>query len=323
LSTPVAVPVGSRFSWSDRYRTICLTLPYIFDHAVRKRFRATPQARLSTAALRHPEFHRVVHDVYCAMFLRGYRQSTGYRVDCSTGLVVVLFAVFMYVFDDEFEARRRRGASTDVEAIIEAPGVADIWATLGAYLRATGRDDEIRRYIVSDFFGAGFDDYCRDIGEAKAGGGLAATVRVVEFDSGEVLRTVYHLIRLFNGHPYHQPCAEEFRNLGLAGKFLDDMADYTADVESGSPNLLDALAAERPADLAAARSALAAGELVTMRWWREHCPATYERYLRWTFQYYDQVTAPKLRLPLDIYLALLRTRKFWTVSTVRASQRGD
>jgi hypothetical protein len=323
LNTPVRMPVDSRFSRHDRYRTICWTLPYIYKHAIRKSFRSTPQAHASTADLAHPEFRRVVHDVYCDMFLRGYRQSTGYPVDRSTGLVVVLFAVFMYVFDDEFEVRRRRDAVTDVEPIVESPGVAEIWDTLGAYLRAMGHGDEIRRYIMTDFFGAGFDGYRRDIKDAEASGGFPATVRLVEFDAGSVLHTVYHLIRLFNGHSFHQPCADEFRNLGMAGKFLDDMADYADDVQSGNPNLLDALAAEQPAELAAARSALAVGELLTMRWWREHCPATYERYLLRTFGYYDQVNAPALRLPLDIYLTLLRGRRFWTVSTVRASRRKD
>jgi hypothetical protein len=316
-----AMRVHLRFSRSDRYRTICRTLPYIFNQAVRKSFRSTPQAHASTAGLAHPEFRRVVHDVYCDMFLRGYRQSTGYHVDRSTGLAVVLFAVFMYVFDDEFEERRRCDANTDLEAIIESPDVGEIWDTIRAYLRAMGRSDEIRQHIMSDFFAAGFDDYRRDIRDAETGGDFLVTKRVVEFDSAAVLGTVYNVIRLFNGHPFHQRCAEEFSNLGMAGKFLDDMADYADDVQSRNPNLLDALAAEQPGELATARSALAVGEPITMQWWRKHCPTTFERYFIWTFRYYDRVKAPALRLPLDVYLMLLGTRKFWTVSTVRASRR--
>jgi hypothetical protein len=315
------VPVNSRFLWSDPWRTVWRTLPYILDHAVRKPFRSTPHGVAAIAAVSNPEFHRVVHDLYCDMFLRGYRQSTGYRIDRSTGLALVLFAIFIYAFDDEFEDRRRYGNNTDVEPVINSPCVAEIWQTIGAYLRATGHSDEIREHILTDFFGMGFDEYRRDIREAAVSGGFATTLRLVEFDSGRALRTMYHLIRLFNRQPYHKECAEEFYNLGMAGKFLDDMADYTDDVRSANPNLLHALATEEPADLVAAQSSLEAGEPITMRWWSEHCPVTYERYLRRTFGYYDQVTSPALRLPLDVYLALLRSRRFWRISTVRTSRR--
>ena len=72
---------------------------------------------------------------------------------------------------------------------------------------------------------------------------------------------------------------------------------------------------------ATARSALEASESVTLHWWRQHCPVTFERYLKCTSQYYELVQAPALRLPLDIYLMLLGTQKFWTISTVRASRQ--
>jgi hypothetical protein len=255
------------------------------------------------------------------MFLRGYREATRRRVDRMTGLAVVLFAVFMYVFDDEFERRRRIGVETGIREIVQSSGVNAIWQALGNYLHATGRDDAIRDYILNDFLAGGFDRYRSDIQDVEAGGGLRSTLRVVEFDSGGVLRTVHHVIRLFNGHPDDTACAEQFRNLGLAGKYLDDMADYTDDVTSGNPNLLDAHAAERPADLRAARRAVAAGERVTIDWWRDRCPVTYQRYLEQTFLYYEQVTASRLRLPLDIYMGLLHTDRFWTVSTTRTSQR--
>jgi len=305
----------------DRYVTFGRTLPYVWAHGIRKRFRTTPAARAGTTALRDPEFARVVHDIYSAMFLRGYQQVTGCRVDRDTGLVAVLFAVFVYAFDDEFERRRANGTASTVDEIIATPAVDEVWQTMGTFLRAAGRDDAVREFVRADFLGAGFDRYQRDLDAVEHGEGLSAAVRVVEFDSGEALRTVYHLIRLFNGHPFHESCAEQFRRLGLAGKYQDDMADYTADITSGSPNLLDAVAALWPEELTAARSAVAAGETVTQRWWREHCPRTHERYLREIAEHYDRVRAPALRLPLDIYAALLLTRRFWTVSTVRASDR--
>lgn len=312
-----------RFSRTTRYRTIARTLPYVYRHAIRKSFRKSGSARSSTIELYQPEFARFVHDLYCAMFLRGYRQSTGYPVDRSTGLLAVLYVVFIYLFDDEFEVRRRRGESTDAETIIAADGVHQVWDVIGGYLRATGRDDEIRWYIKEVLTSADFDSYKQNTQEALARNGFDATRRVVEFDSGTILGTMYNLIRIFNKHSHHEQCADEFKNLGMAGKFLDDMADYADDVEHMNPNLLDALAAERPSDFALARSALAAGEPITLRWWQANCPVTFADYFRRTFDYYYRVSAPALRLPLDIYLMLLGTRRFWTVSTVRASRRPD
>jgi hypothetical protein len=315
------VPVDSWFTRSFRYRTLRRTLPYVANHLLRKPFRSSPEARASTAHLTSPEFHRVVHDLYCDMFLRGYRRVTGFPVEHSTGLVLVLFAVFIYAFDDEFEKRRLRGDGTEVEQILAAPAVLEVWEAIGAFLRATGRTDELRHHILTEFLGAGFDGYRRDVEEAATRGGFAVTVRLVEFDSGASLRTAYHLIRLFNRQPIHHPCADEFYHLGMAGKFLDDMADYVDDVRFGNPNLLHAMAAEDGSNASAARAALLAGEPITMRWWAQHCPATYQRYLRQTREHVDRVAAPDLRLPLDIYLTLLASRKFWTISTVRASRR--
>ncbi|WP_433684719.1 hypothetical protein [Nocardia sp. CA-119907] len=306
-----------------RYRIILAALPYVVDHAFRKPYRRSAQARCSTAELDHPEFRRVVHDVYCAMFLRGYRESTGLRVDPATGLATVLFAVFMYVFDDEFERRHRRGEATDADTILNSPSVAMIWNALGSYLDTTGRDGSIRHYILTDFFGTGFDDYRDAVADAEAGGPFTAAMCVVAFDSGEVLHTAYQVIRLFNGHPYHERCAQQFRNLGLAGKFLDDIADFSQDVGDSCPNLLNSFVTERAEGLAEVRAALNAGKPLTMRWWREHCPIIYLEYLRHIDRYYGAVVAPHLRLPLDIFLMLLHSRRFWTVSTVRTPYSDD
>ena len=97
------------FSRGQRYRVIARCLPDVCRFGLRRSLRASRQARASTAGLACAEFHRRVHDVYCGMFVRGYRQATGYRVDRLTGLAVVLFATLMYVFDDELENRIRAG----------------------------------------------------------------------------------------------------------------------------------------------------------------------------------------------------------------------
>ena len=98
-----------------RYKTMLRVAPYIHRHGIRHSFRQPPEARAALAPVTHPELNRVVHDVYCDMFLRGYTEATGLATHRLTGLAVVLFAAFMYVFDDEFEMRLGEpGAATDV-----------------------------------------------------------------------------------------------------------------------------------------------------------------------------------------------------------------
>jgi hypothetical protein len=309
------------FTRGERYRVIVRTLPYVYSQAIRKSFRTSQVARSSTAKLVNPEFDRVVHDIYCSMFVRGYRQVTGHSVDRATGLAIVLFTVFIYTFDDEFEKRIESAADTSAEAIINAPEVAAFWQAMGSYLSATGRSDEVREHIMQSFFAVGFDDYRENLGSVRSEGNFNDTKQLVEFDSGGALDTVYHIIRLYNRHPFSQECATEFYNLGMAGKFLDDLSDYTHDVRSGSPNLLHALVGETPSERAAAAAALAAGQTITLQWWQAHGAVTLARYLDMTYGYYNQVKAPALRLPLDCFLVLLGTRKFWTISTVRASRQ--
>ena len=301
--------------------TTVRVLPFAFTHTVRKPFRSGRAAQGVTTQVTDPELSRVVHDLYCDMFLRGYRQVTRHVVHPATGLALVLFTVFIYAFDDEFEVRRRQHAATELSRILESPAVKEVWDALGRYLENLDRTDAVRRYVVDDFLAPRLGDYRRDVDAAAAGPDFTTTARLVAFDSGEALHTAYHLIRLFNGHPRSDACAEQFRRLGLAGKFLDDIADYADDVRSQNPNLLDALAARAPSEFHAARAALDAAVPVTWAWWRRHAPDTYRRYVADTHEHYARVTAPALRLPLDVYLALLHTKRFWNISTVRASRR--
>jgi hypothetical protein len=306
-----------------RYRSLLLTAPYIYRHGLRRRFRQPPEAGAALSGADHPELSRVVHDVYCDMFLRGYTQAVGMPTDRLTGLAVALFAAFMYVFDDEFEARLDEpGAATDVHSVMTGAGVAQVWGALERYCSAVGRWEPVRDQILDRFLLSVFDGYREKVAELRAGGGGLDTARAaVEIDSGMTLRTAYHIIRVFNGHPVDRACEEQFRLLGVGGKFMDDLSDFRADVAAGGPNLLWCFLREDHRERDVAVAALDAAEPLTPHWWNQNCPRTYGRYWGEIVRYYRLVTVPGLRLPLDIFLALLGTRRFWRVSTVRAPVR--
>lgn len=306
-----------------RYRTLFSVVPFIHLHGLRHRFRATPQAKAALADVDHPELNRVVHDVYCDMFVRGYEATTGRRTDPLTGLAVVLFAAFMYVFDDEFEARQREpgAATTDVRAVMEGAGVFEVWGALERYCMGAGRWEGIRDQILDVFLLPGFDEYKRNVSRVGDDADVGTGLSVIEYDSGMTLRTAYQVIRLFNGHPHDAACEEQFRLLGVCGKFMDDLSDYRADVSGGNANLLRAFLNEDEGERAVAAEALQGDLLLTPSWWGTNCPRTYARYSDQMLSLYRKVETRQLRLPLDIFLALLGTDRFWRVSTVRVPKR--
>lgn len=258
--------------------------------------------------------------MYCEMFLDGYRQVTSYSVSSETGLVLVLFMVFIFTFDQEFERARRLGDPPGYQAVIDMPRVAEIWNALADYLRAFGRDEEVLGHLRSTF-AEHYDDYRCYVAEASGRAEFVPTLRLVERDSGMTLQTVYEIIRIFNGHRPHPGCARQFFGLGMAGKFLDDMRDMVDDVGAGDPNLLYSIAAENHREQEVLEAAMREGESIDLWWWAENCPSTLESFCAHTFRYYDQVRATKLRLSLDICLCLLYSRRYWR-TPIRRSPMG-
>ncbi|MGW5151868.1 hypothetical protein [Rhodococcus koreensis] len=310
MCQPYTSPAMMRQARMLQLRTAWRLLPYALRHTTHKPFRSTPQARNATDQLQSAEFRRTAHDMYCEMFLDGYRQATSYRVSRDTGLALVLFMVFIFTFDQEFEHARRLGDPPGYQSVIDTPRVAEIWTALADYLRAFGRDEEILAHLRSTF-AKHYDDYCGYVAEASGGAEFAVTLRLVERDSGMTLRTVYEIIRLFNGHRSHPGCARQFFDVGMAGKFLDDIRDMVDDVAAGDPNLLYSLAAENHRERDVLEAAMEKGEPIDLWWWANNCPCTLESFFAHTFRYYDQVLATKLRLSLDICHCLLYSRRYW------------
>ena len=253
------------------------------------------------------------------MFLHGYQESTSYWPDQDTGLMLVLYVLLMTAADDELERRYRTGSDLDSEVILATSGPTEMWTSLGSYLEATKRSDDLRTFIRHEFVNVGYREYCDNLVRYTEKPTLATAARLAEFDTGEVFRTAYHLIRLFNGHPHSESTAAEFYSLGMAAKYLDDIADYRQDAETDGPNLLRETLRLTPGELATVDLALTTDSPMTIDWWRLHCPITYQEYMRELSGYYGRIRSPSLRIPLNVYLSFMRSRWFWKVSTTRSA----
>lgn len=309
-----------RLTRASQYKATWQLLPYALRHMTVKPFRSTAEAQLVRARLHNQEYRRVAHDIYCEMFLEGYQEATSLKVSRATGFALVLFTVFIFSFDREFERCRRLGEPPDYLTIIDRPGVAEAWEALAQYLKMFGRDDEILTNLLHTF-SVNYDDYCRLVNDATVSFGFDATVRMAEYDSGRALLATYEIIRQFNGHRPHPQCASEFFALGMAGKFFDDLRDMADDVAAGLPNLLHALTSENEEEGGVLEAALRDEVRITLGWWSRYCPASLELYFHHAFRYYDQVYSAKLRLTLDILLALLRSRLYWWKPIRQSSAR--
>jgi len=307
--------ISSRIS---RYQVLGQVLPYVARHVLARPFRSADAAKQVLSHVANPEHRRLIYYLYCDMFLHGYRESTGYRPDRDTGLMLVLFVLLMTAADDELERRYRAGSDLDSEAILATPGPTEMWTSLGSYLEATKRNDDLRIFIRHEFVNVGYSEYCSDLVGYTEEPTLATAIRLAQFDTGEVFRTAYHLIRLFNGHPEIESTAAEFYSLGMVAKYLDDIADYRQDAATGGPNLLRETLRFTPDEFATVDLALAADSPMTIDWWRLHCPSTYREYMQELSGYYGRIRSPSLRIPLNVYLSFMRSRWFWKVSTTRS-----
>jgi hypothetical protein len=240
-------------------------------------------------------------------------------VSQDTGLALVLFCCFMYTFDQEFEGCWQPADPPHYMTIIDIPVVAEIWGALSEYLTVAGRPEVLSHLL--DTFKAHYDDYCRCMGLAMAGGGFDATLRLSRYDSGRTLIAIYDIIRLFNGHEPHQRCAEEFYAIGMAGKFFDDLRDVTDDVSGSSPNLMHAFTAEHPEESQVLADALSQQCQLTLQWWSRNCPLSLASYFQHAFQYYDAVRSSRLRLTLDSSLVLLGSQRYWRKPIRRSPAR--
>jgi hypothetical protein len=315
-----AILVGTGLlSRSFRYKTFVLTLPYLYRHLVMHRLRQAPAARSVTEKTSSRELRRAAHDIYCEMLLNGYRDCTGLPVVPDTGLALVLFMAFMFVFDLEFENCRHSPRAQHFDAVRQSPQVEALWLAYVTYCRSLPRGSAAVD-LVEERFEAHYHTFLERERMARGARDLHSTVELVELDSGLTVVTVYDIIRSLNGHGHNVECREQFRAVGMAGKFLDDIRDVAEDVHADLPNLFYASTAPHSVERHALTRAIRRHQTLSMGWLASNCPSSYGRFMDLTISYYRGVRTPLLRLPLDIIWALLGTSRYWSRPIRRAPE---
>ncbi len=110
------------------------------------------------------------------------------------------------------------------------------------------------------------------------------------------------VIGLFSQSKLDEKARHDFYLAGMISKFIDDMLDIIRDIKEGSPNLLYALVSNCSSELATFTSAMHDHNYLSARWWRKHCPSTYQQYYQHIASYYNQVQSAGLRFACDLQM---------------------
>ena len=258
-------------------RLLVSFLPIYLRHLVGQPYRAagfrTNLAGLvRTPGLRH---HIAMYDAVLEIMLRGYADLAGLRLRHETGQVAVKLMHLGFAFDDELERRTADGLPLEFDAVFGGAGVQRPLTEWRGFMQDFDAYPAIREFLFS-YVTTLYASHQK----AAAGAGREASfdeLVAAEWDSGGLLVALAHVVGRFHSCPPSEDVVGQFSSLGLTAKFADDMVDLRSDLAAGRPNLLDALAREDERDLAQMRDALAAGQTMSSRWWRDNCPHSYAR----------------------------------------------
>ncbi|MEU4587784.1 class 1 isoprenoid biosynthesis enzyme [Kitasatospora aureofaciens] len=296
------------FSRRPRIATVGRALPHALHQWIFRPYRRTDTARRIRDQVTLTEYRTSLrHDITSSLFFSGYEDVTSRKVPTECGLSIVLFNVLIHTFDDALDSNQSRVDVPSFHEILQMPLVAEAWRAFTIALTDTPRSNEILRYIES-VFEDNFDRYRDLIRNARNSRDFSTACEIVHYDSGTVLLMIYHIMRMFCGHPLSNQCAKEFYMMGMAGKYCDDIADLREDFGTNSPNLFLALASENPKELSELQGRLEQQQEVNCFWLSRNCPLTYGAYFNYATEHYNLIESPKLRLAVDAHLLLILSR---------------
>ena len=248
--------------------------PYYLRHFATAPFRHRDSLR---EAIAHPvRRHQIaVYDAVMELLLKGYAELAGHRLRRETGTVAVMLSRIGFAFDDEYERREAAGESLTFEEVFQSPAVAlrlEQWREL---MREHASYGTIREFLY-EFVTSLYKSY-RDTTSETARRSYEALMRSAVIDSGGLLVTLAHVIARLHGSVPTENVINQFSSLGVTAKLADDLVDLRTDLAGGRPNLVQALAFERPAEQARIADALSQGKRMHAGWWAAQCPGVYEQ----------------------------------------------
>ncbi|WP_270886570.1 hypothetical protein [Pedococcus sp. 5OH_020] len=311
--------VRTLLSRSFRYRAYLKTAPFAYRHKVVKAFRRSSIADRLWRECTAEEIRTCTHDIYCDMMIRAYTGFTGLTVSPATGFAMTLFMIYIFTFDQEFERLRHRPESAEFEAVRGHRAVSDVWDGFVSYCQCLPNGAAVVA-LVEDRFRRYYQEFRRREEAASQLLDLPSTAALVDFDSGMVFETLHDILAIANQHEPTVSCRAQFRSVGLAGKFLDDLRDVGEDLRAGVPNLYHAATECHPLERQRLTAAASENPRLSLAWLESHCPRSHDEYVKLTLEHYSSLETPAFRLPLDLNWALVGSRRYWDKPIRRAPE---
>jgi len=266
-------------------------------------------------------------DAMIHIMMRGYAELTGRPLGLSTGQLLLFLGRIAKSVDEIFEKRLHDDASLDLTDVMADPSVREQIDVLQAYLDLSGRRPVVMERLQA-LYATHYPAYAQRLSRKEHEWQFAEVLDSAHFDSGTMVRAMLETVALFNGHPPADGGLEEFYEVGMIGKFADDMIDLERDIRLGAPNLVYALVQQHPFELHALEAGIQSHDRRNSAWWQRSCPITYAEIFEMISRYSSRVNAPHLKLACDLCLVPpVIGREYdladgWELSATVESRRG-
>ena len=311
--------IPQRLPRAFRVSVLSQALPIVLRHRLMRPYRRRPP--VSTQTITSPHFGTTRGlDAVCELFVIGYAELANRSVSRHTGLLLVLYIEWIQLIDDEFErlvAEGRHPSFEDISNERRAREVWDVMSRVGSVM--CGGEDHVSDYLQRTAETA-YPVYAAAVNEASRSNSFEAHLAVARVDAGLILRNVYELIRVANGHTYAATVADQYYHTGLAGKFFDDFVDLAVDKQEQAPNLLRPLLEMNPEVAERVQHAVDTRTQMTIPWWRDNGPEVVREHFKRAYEFYKLVDSMSLRLIVDLHIILLYSKRYW--ASLPSSQVG-
>jgi hypothetical protein len=278
-------------------RTLKLSHPFAFYWC--RHFFAQPYRRQLSREPIPRTFRRrariAAYDSVMNLIIDGYSEQVAHKIHDMTGPLVIVFNRVVGAFDDEFEQRLERGRPTAFEDVLNAESVSARMQEMRRFLEPYSTARNIHAFL-DDWVARQYGRYLELMKNSRTAISIQDCVEAAAIDSGGFATCIANVIGLFHNEPPSDNIIRQFANLGIIGKFADDMVDFWADDRNERVNLLDTFARQYPNEYSRTRVVLGHVPRTGLRWWARNCPQALADFSNLLAEYTSQLNVPRLQL---------------------------
>jgi len=276
--------------------------PYYFRHLIVLSYRKDISGITSAVrenGRKQKRYLSALYDSILNLALEGYVDIMEEKIIPSTGQMLHHLFELTIRFDEFLDRHRKTENSLKLFDVLGDPCIKEQLTIFRNYVRTFGREEIIISYF-KEMFTAHYDRYINLIKANSTQASFKETLEISRLDSGSSLASAMEIVRLFNDHQSKSKMFKEFSLLGTFAKFADDIADIKCDIKKNHLNLFFSLVNENPIEKINLYQGIKSNVQINFNWLSKNCPNTFSEYFRTMESYYDQITAPKLKLICEL-----------------------